>query len=153
LIVLSVILLLIPLPQLGRVSDAIGDLLHVPLFALLAVAVRHALLHYWPSRKQTANFAAWISVSILGILAEYIQHFVGREASVGDAIADVCGATADSREYESLAEGSLATKLRQRLVGHCSSRSRAGCRDASSSTSSASIDKCRSWHRSRMTSS
>ncbi len=94
LIVISVILLLIPLPQLGRVSDAIGDLLHVPLFALLAVALRHALLHNWPGRMTTANVAAWLSISTLGIASEYIQQYVGREASFGDAFADILGAVA-----------------------------------------------------------
>lgn len=106
LIVLSLVLLMIPLPQLGRVSDALGDLLHVPLFALLAVVVRQALLHFRPDGRRFANITAWLSVSALGIAAEYLQQFVGREASVGDGLADVLGAAAGIACLESVSAAS-----------------------------------------------
>jgi len=94
LIVVSAVLLLMPLPELGREIDAAGDLLHAPLFALLAAGVCYAVIGRTARGNGRSAVLVWLGVSLLGVLAEWGQQFSGREASTADAIADVLGAAA-----------------------------------------------------------
>ncbi len=94
LIAVAVILLLIPLPQEGRVLDACGDMLHGPLFALLAVALQRGIFARLIRFPWGSGVVAWLTTSLLGIASEIAQLQVGREGSVEDAAADMLGAAA-----------------------------------------------------------
>lgn len=108
--------LLAPLPQLGRVSDALGDLLHVPLFALLAVLIRQRLPQFGVRNTPSTDIAVWLVISAFGLASEWLQQFVGREASFGDAAADVLGSAAGLAWVSSLASESVPRRYRARLL-------------------------------------
>jgi VanZ family protein len=84
--------LLAPLPR-GRFMDALTDLGHAPLFAVLAA--------WTATRLRRSGFglpgalgAAWAAAVAAGVAVEALQALVGREASAGDVWADAVGALA-----------------------------------------------------------
>lgn len=93
------LMLLVPLPQASRATSAILNLLHAPLFAILAYgAARH-----WRSRRGGAVIrvaaGAWLALAFAGGILEGMQHLVGRAARWNDALANVLGAAAGSLAF------------------------------------------------------
>jgi len=69
-----------------------GDLLHIPLYAVLAIFWKIAL----EGRLQGVRSNSWVVILLcggFGFLDEWHQSFVpGRDASLTDALADILGA-------------------------------------------------------------
>jgi VanZ family protein len=86
--------LLAPVPQSGREIEALFDLLHAPIFAILA-ALFWELRHNWlPQNRIGRAVVIWWGVSLLGLAVEYAQGLTGRHPSWDDAIANAWGAAA-----------------------------------------------------------
>ena len=93
-VAMGVLALLAPLPRGGRECGALGDLLHAPLFAVLAF-VTHAALER--IERLTRSHRALLTVGLLiglGCATEIGQYFVGRTPSLGDVTRDTLGAIA-----------------------------------------------------------
>jgi hypothetical protein len=93
-VAMGVLALLVPLPHGGRECCALGDLMHVPLFALFAVAIHAALERI---EKLAWSHRAMLTVGLLiglGCATEIAQYFVGRSPSLGDVARDALGAVA-----------------------------------------------------------
>ncbi len=91
---LTAVLLLIPVPVLGRAGNALLDMIHAPLFAVLG-AFAYALFVREPSRHRwLAVLAIGLVLATLGVAAELLQARVGRNASLQDAFSNVVGTVA-----------------------------------------------------------
>ncbi len=88
---LLLLLLLVPIPPVGKVMNSIGDMLHAPLFAILAYTSFHLLRkHRAPSLLFTAVICL-VVVSVFAALTECLQLFTGRTPSGQDLFTDICG--------------------------------------------------------------
>jgi hypothetical protein len=96
------LVLLIPLPQGSRATAAVLDLLHAPLFAVLA----YAAARHWHLRRggSIARIAAgiWLGLSIAGGAIEGAQLLVERSPGWQDAAANTLGAAAGSLTFVAL---------------------------------------------------
>jgi VanZ family protein len=90
---LLVLLLLVPIPHVGKVMDSIGDMLHAPLFAVLAFASFHLLRKHLSSSAVYPAAICLVVVSIFAALTEWMQLLTGRTPSGQDLFADICGVT------------------------------------------------------------
>lgn len=91
---MGVLALLAPLPRGGREFGALGDLAHVPLFVVFAVAV-HTLLERIERLRPPHRAMLTVGLVIaLGCATEIGQYFVGRNPSLGDVARDALGAIA-----------------------------------------------------------
>ena len=89
---LATLLLLVPLPSMGRAADAAQDLAHLPVGALYAV-----LLLGWLRRTRglsplVAALLAFFLVSVFLGIVEIVQPYVGRTRSIQDWGVGVLGA-------------------------------------------------------------
>jgi VanZ family protein len=89
---LAALLLLIPVPTLGRATCALLDLVHVPLFALLSAFAYTLFIGHHTRKGWLVAAAIWIVLAAFGVAAEFLQARVGRTASAQDAFADAAGA-------------------------------------------------------------
>lgn len=88
----ATLLLLIPLPAMGRTADAIQDLAHLPVGALYAV-----LLYGWLRRSRglaplLAGAAALVGVAAILGFVEVVQPYVARTRSFQDWVVGLLGA-------------------------------------------------------------
>ena len=94
-IVLVAVLLLTPLPVLGRLSTAIGDLVHAPMFAVLAFLTLWSWQAITPRTRWTGLIArtivVWAVLSMFGLGMEFLQDRFGRSFSRHDVIANSLG--------------------------------------------------------------
>lgn len=86
--------LLAPVPQGGREVQALFDLLHAPIFAVVAVLVWPIRYNWLPRQRMSRAVVLWLGVSLLGVAIEYAQGLTGRHPSWDDALANACGAAA-----------------------------------------------------------
>ena len=86
--------LVAPVPFLGRPVGVVFDMMHGPAFALFAAMLVFLLPK--PTMRHKLWFVAgvWIFLVAGGVLAEIVQHFVGRSASWHDITANTFGVTA-----------------------------------------------------------
>jgi VanZ family protein len=91
---LLAVLLLMPMPEGGRVLAVLPDLLHAPLFAVLGVLVLGVFRRRWPDRGAPAALAAWMLVTAFGGLTEMLQGYVDRQPGWHDVMANALGAGA-----------------------------------------------------------
>ena len=93
------LVLLVPLPQGSRATSAMLDLLHAPLFAMLA----YAGAQHWHSRRGGSTLrvaaAAWLGLAFAGGAIEAAQSLVERSPAWHDAAANVLGAAAGSLAF------------------------------------------------------
>jgi hypothetical protein len=94
-IALAVVGLLCPLPLQGRLSTALGDLMHAPLFAALTLSVLGWLEVARPQRlgpvwlRRCAGVClGWL---VFGIAMELFQQRLGRSAALHDVMANGLG--------------------------------------------------------------
>jgi hypothetical protein len=80
------------------------------------VLVRNGLTRRWFKSGIAASVSAWIAVSAVGIFAEWLQQFVGREASFGDGLSDVFGSAAGLLWTSSTQFTSNGVKLARRMI-------------------------------------
>ena len=93
-LIISVGLLLMPMPRLDRIGRAVSDLAHAPCFAVLA-AVVYLIVSRGGRRGGLAIAAAcWLALVGFGLLSELAQGLVGRSVSLHDAVANCVGVTA-----------------------------------------------------------
>lgn len=85
-------LLLVPLPTRGRLSVALVDLVHGPVFAILAGAVHLGWRRWLPRRSLGAGLVTWVGVASFGAAMELVQGYTGRGPSLHDALANALGA-------------------------------------------------------------
>ncbi len=83
--------LLVPVPFHGRASEAIGDLVHAPLFGGLTLGVLAIGNRLWPLQNATMPMAkrcllVAALVFVFGVLIEVAQTTFGRMGNVSDAI-------------------------------------------------------------------
>ena len=88
--------LLVPLPFHGRVSVAVGDLFHTPLFLVISVVVLFVVQRLWSleflDRKLLLRcLLVGIVIAVFGASTEILQTRFGRSGSIGDAIANCWG--------------------------------------------------------------
>ena len=86
--------LLVPLPPWGRAAEAISDLLHAPLFALLAVLIQRFAAGRLRRSSRAVGLLVWMVVAAFGVSTEALQWAVGRHPSGADVAANLLGATA-----------------------------------------------------------
>ncbi|HUG94040.1 MAG TPA: hypothetical protein VML55_24630, partial [Planctomycetaceae bacterium] len=92
--VLGALLVPWPVPPHDRVAHSLCDLVHAPVFAVLAFALRRVC---WPpdrSAGAVSGAALWIGLSLAGGAIELAQGQLGRQASWQDAISNSLGAAA-----------------------------------------------------------
>jgi VanZ family protein len=84
----------VDLPAGQRWVEVLQDAAHVPAFALVAVSLhRLARAASAPRRAPVwGAVVASIGATVLGALVEVAQHFLHRDASLGDVGRDACGA-------------------------------------------------------------
>lgn len=87
-------MLVAPLPTSGRLATACLDLMHAPLFALVAVVLFVALRRKLPRNLFAATTITWILAAGLGLLMEMLQAVTGRSPTAHDAMANALGAGA-----------------------------------------------------------
>ena len=89
---------LVPLPFPGRTYAALMNLVHAPVFAVLAYLVYglSAQKPPWGDRRNPGIWAAtvWLLLVGMGCCTEWIQQFTGRAPSLHDAVANGLGAAA-----------------------------------------------------------
>jgi len=94
--VLAAAALLTPIPLRGRVTEAVSDLAHAPLFGGFTVSI----LLLWHRIRPLQTFGRdWLGrialvglcVFIAGILVEFVQTLTGRKAAVHDVVANGIG--------------------------------------------------------------
>lgn len=115
-----VIALVVPIPFEMRAAAAAGDLVHAPLFALLAWALLRAWSRLRPvvAGSNEANSKGLVRRSMtvvavlvaFGILMEFLQDLFGRSAAIHDAVANSIGAIAGALWFLS---GALSVDPRQ----------------------------------------
>ena len=93
-IAISVILLLMPMPQLGRTGRTLSDLLHTPCFAILAAIIYAAVCKLMSRNCALVAICCWVVLAGFGFASEAAQQLVGRSDSLHDALANVLGITA-----------------------------------------------------------
>lgn len=108
--------LLVPIPFKGRISVAIGDLCHAPLFFAIATGALLALQAVWPLKDNSSKLIVrcltlLVALAMFGALMEWLQHHFGRSASVHDAIANTLGASAATAWY-------LRRRISSRAIAH-----------------------------------
>lgn len=84
----------VDLPGAKRWTEVLQDAGHVPAFALVAACLYHLLrtaTPAWPAPVRGAVLAA-TGATALGAMVEVAQHFLHRDASLGDIGRDACGA-------------------------------------------------------------
>ena len=90
------LVLLVPLPQGSRATSAILNLLHAPLFAILA----YAAAHHWHSRRGGpighVAVVAGLALAVAGGVLEALQRLVERSPGWNDALANILGAATGS---------------------------------------------------------
>ncbi|MGB6043669.1 MAG: VanZ family protein [Pirellulales bacterium] len=91
---LAAVLLAIPMPKLGRASQAFGDFFHAPLFALLAAFILYQMRERGASYLWLKAFGVWLFLGTLGVASELAQSHIGRTGNVHDMSADAAGAAA-----------------------------------------------------------
>ncbi|MDH3719375.1 MAG: VanZ family protein [Planctomycetota bacterium] len=91
---LATLLLLMPVPTLGRAGCALLDLVHVPLFALLSALAYTLFVGNQTRHRWLFTVVIWCFLASFGIVAEWLQAHVGRSASAHDAFANAAGAAA-----------------------------------------------------------
>lgn len=89
-----VTLLLVPLPESGRQTKALLDLLHAPAFAVLALFGWIVISRRLHGSRIAAAAVVWATAAGLGCASELVQSLVGRNSSWQDALANLLGATA-----------------------------------------------------------
>lgn len=94
LLIVAVVALLIPMPDLGRAGIALADLLHAPCFAILAVLVYRLLRPHVRMRRKSLLAVCWLTLVAFSGGTELAQHWSGRSPSYGDILANVAGVTA-----------------------------------------------------------
>ncbi len=94
-------LLMIPLPPLGRVSEAGLNLLHAPVFAGLTVLFLKAIARGRSSSSGAAILMASGAAFSLGVAMEFAQTLVGRQADWLDVWANTWGIAAGILWFES----------------------------------------------------
>ncbi len=108
---LTVAGLLMPIPYKGRAADAIGDLVHAPLFGGFTLGLLGLLESIRPLRRRCSPLirVGMVVAAMLafGIGTELLQARFGRTASMHDFVADALGTFAATLVY-------LAWRLRQR---------------------------------------
>jgi VanZ family protein len=92
--ILALAALLVPLPADSRLDRALMDLVHAPLFALLAAGLYVLLGGSRVGGPISRGASAFLVVTLFGALAELGQALTGRSASWADLAADACGAAA-----------------------------------------------------------
>ena len=88
--------LLMPVPFVGRVSVAVGDMVHAPLFGGLALGTLVLLqlvrpIHDFNLELLLRSLLVFAIVSGLGVGIEYAQASLGRTATVHDAVSNGLG--------------------------------------------------------------
>lgn len=96
----AIVLLLVPLPRLGRAGEALTNLLHAPLFAGLTLVFLATCSRLEFSRA-TAAIAAVVAALLLGGITEFAQTLVERQAEWLDMAANACGIAAALFWFES----------------------------------------------------
>ncbi len=77
-LLLAGVLLLVPLPEMGRVAGALQNLAHVPLGAALAWAIRPSLARALGARGLVGALLALLLTSAALLLFEVVQPLTGR---------------------------------------------------------------------------
>ena len=84
--------LVVPIPMQGRVSSAVGDLAHAPLFGSITFVVLLLLRRRFNRRIPFGIvIAVALSVCTFGVLIELVQSVSGRSPNVRDAVANTLG--------------------------------------------------------------
>lgn len=86
--------LLMPIPEMGNWLRAATDLLHAPLFALLAIVLLSFLRRFGIPMHGFTCLAVWVFLTTMGGLIEVAQLLVDRHATLKDGIANAGGAAA-----------------------------------------------------------
>ena len=86
--------LVTPVPFLGRPAGVVFDMMHGPAFAVFAAMLVYLLPKRTALQKFLVVVGVWVFLVGGGVLAEIIQSFVGRSASLHDIAANACGVTA-----------------------------------------------------------
>ena len=96
--------LAMPMPFVGRAGVAAGDLFHAPLFGGLALLAMYLLEQLRPTTGRPLllrGILVGIGLVLFGISMEAMQYFVGRTATVHDAVANSLGILAALIWYSS----------------------------------------------------
>jgi VanZ family protein len=88
---LLTLLLLIPMPPVGKITNSIGDMLHVPLFACLSFASFQLLRQRRTGTVIVIAVTCWFGTIVFAALTELMQWATGRTPSRHDFFADICG--------------------------------------------------------------
>ena len=96
LVALVVAGLLTPIPFIGRIGTALGDLAHAPLFGGIALGIFCLLDRFRPLPGPGVSLAVRSMLVLVGLFAfgvaiELTQQFFGRSAAVHDAVANGLG--------------------------------------------------------------
>ena len=95
--------MLAPIPSFGRLTVAIGDLMHAPLFGSMTLLTLLLLDHAHPRQRAGIILLRMIVVITLvfgfGLLMEFNQLMVGRHAALHDVVANGLGIVAASLWY------------------------------------------------------
>lgn len=83
--------LMMPLPMHGRLASALGDLVHAPAFAMVALGCYGVARRLGLGRLHAAA-VVWLLLTIFGAATEVAQDFVGRGESWQDGLNDAIGA-------------------------------------------------------------
>jgi VanZ family protein len=94
LLLLAVLGLLMPMPELGRGGTAAANLLHAPCFAILAAIVFVLLRSRFEQHRGRLLVGCWVALVAFGVITEIAQHWFGRRASYSDLVANIAGVTA-----------------------------------------------------------
>ena len=86
--------LMVPAHTENRVTEAYGNLLHGPAFALFALLGHRYLSRVRKLRFPTADLVTLLVVSAFGVGSELLQRLGSRTASLGDLEANLLGAVA-----------------------------------------------------------
>lgn len=89
-LLLAMTALAVPLPRIGRIAESVADLGHPPTFAVLTAGVLAILRGRIASRWSRGAIAA-VLVAAFGLVSEITQGWLGRNASIHDLLADLCG--------------------------------------------------------------
>ncbi len=93
--------MLIPIPFVGRIPRALGDLVHAPFFGAATLFLLAALQRFAPLQLETRSFVRRIvivatTMVLFGIAMEFAQGQMRRSPSVGDAVSNALGVAAAS---------------------------------------------------------
>ena len=92
LVLLALVFLLFPLSRSNRAEQALMDLCHAPLFLILAGTACWSIRR--ASSSRSCELGVWVFFIVFALGTEVLQHFVGRQSSYLDAIANGLGTTA-----------------------------------------------------------